>query len=199
MSAAPPAFEGLYVCVLGWLLAMVEVHVEGPNGWAEDLPTWRLEPAWLLRLTNGKPVTGYHIFLVGFLLAVYHLPLLFVGFSRAVEAEVISLYLLMAVCWDFQWFVWNPHWGLRRFLNERVYWLPRRLLRIPIEYYVGIGGSILAARLLDPPSWRHAGAVSAAACGAVLVSAGLAAARPAAPQAPSAPSPAGCHCSEERP
>jgi hypothetical protein len=169
--------EGLYIAALAWLLAMVEVQVEGPNGWAENLPTWRLEPAWLLRLSNGKALTGYHLYLIGFLLSVFHLPLLFVGFSRAVEARIVSRYLLMAVCWDFQWFLWNPVWGLRRFLTQRVYWLPRRLLRIPVEYYLGICGSILAARLLDPPSWRHAGAVAASAGAAVALSTVVALAR----------------------
>jgi hypothetical protein len=180
MSAAHCAAEGLYVGILGWLLAMVEVQVEGPNGWAEGLPTWRLEPEWLLRLTNGKPLTGYHLYVIGFLLAVFHIPLLFIGFSRAAEARIISLFLLMAVCWDFQWFLWNPSWGLRRFLSERVYWLPKRFLRIPVEYYCGIGGAILAARLLDPPSWRHACAVAAAAGAAVLVSVAASMGKPTA-------------------
>jgi hypothetical protein len=42
--------------LLAWVLAMavifakVEIHIEGPHGWAAKLPTWRIEDHWLLRL-----------------------------------------------------------------------------------------------------------------------------------------------------
>ena len=40
-------------------LATLEIEIEGPNGWAARLPTWRRD---LGVLGSGKtPVTGYHI------------------------------------------------------------------------------------------------------------------------------------------
>jgi hypothetical protein len=41
----------------------LEIQIEGANGWASALPTWRIETKWLLWLTSGKPLTGYHVWL----------------------------------------------------------------------------------------------------------------------------------------
>lgn len=149
------ALEALHLFLAFWLLAQVEIHVEGDRGWAEGLPTWRWSEPWLLRLTNGKPVTGYHVCLTAFLLAMFHLPLLFVAFSRAVEARILSYYFLATVFWDFQWFVWNPAWGVRRYFRETVWWFPKRMMGLPVEYYTGIAASFLCTWLLWPEGLRR--------------------------------------------
>ena len=107
--------------LVSWLLAQVEIQIEGGRGWAENLPTWRVSGPRLLWWTNGKPVTGYHVFLTAFLIAVLHLPVLYAGLSRQIEARILSFYFLMTITWDFQWFVWNPAWGVRRFFGERIW------------------------------------------------------------------------------
>ena len=84
--------EGIFLFAACWLLAKVEIHIEGDHGWAERLPTWRFGPSWYLALTNGKPLTGYHLFLTSFLFLIFHLPLLFVPFSWAVEGRVLSFF-----------------------------------------------------------------------------------------------------------
>ncbi len=142
--------EALYLFVLGWLLAQLEIQVEGAYGWAERLPTWRFESPWFLKITNGKPLTGYHFYLISFLFFLFHFPLLFVPFSPAVEAKIIASYWLMGDTWDFQWFVWNPAWGIRRFLTEKIAWFPIKLLGFPIEYYLGVCLSFLTLWILDP-------------------------------------------------
>ncbi len=144
------AVQGAYLFFLAWLLAYVEIQVEGPHGWATSLPTWRWENPLLLKLTNGKPVTGYHVSLIGFALAAFHLPLVEGGWSLAREAGVLSAYALFAVCWDFQWFVWNPAWGPARYFRERVWWLPKRVLRLPVEYYLGLIASAGLAAVAGP-------------------------------------------------
>jgi hypothetical protein len=142
--------QALYLFAACWFLAQVEIQVEGAHGWAENLPTWRFKPAWLLRLTNGKPLTGYWFFLTGFILLMFHLPLFFVPPSKAVEAKILSLYFATCVVWDFQWFIWNPAWGVRRFLGEGAWWFKRRLLGVPVDYYLGILMSWGCLRLLWP-------------------------------------------------
>jgi hypothetical protein len=132
-----------------------------------------------LRLTNGKPVTGYHVYLISFLLCVMHLPLLFTGFSRAVEARILSLYFLMSVVWDFQWFLWNPAWGLKRFRSERIWWFPRKVLGFPAEYYTGTAASLAATALLWPAGLsRWLGLFTSAAASSVLCAAARAASEP---------------------
>ncbi len=142
--------EAFYLFVLGWLLAQLEIQVEGAYGWAEKLPTWRFSPPWFLKITNGKPLTGYHFYLISFLFFVFHFPLCFVPFSKAVEAKIIASYWLMGDTWDFQWFVWNPAWGIKRFLNEKIAWFPIKLIGFPIEYYLGLSFSFLTLWALDP-------------------------------------------------
>ncbi len=67
----------LFFVLLFWLsfcFAKLEIQVEGKFGWAKKLPTWRLETDhWISRLFfNGKPATGYHIWLVVFVLSMFH-------------------------------------------------------------------------------------------------------------------------------
>ncbi len=168
-----PFAEGAALFAVAWLLARLEIEIEGAHGWAQNLPTWRFSPPWWLELTNGKPMTGYHLYLSLFLLAVLHLPLLYVPFARPVEARILASYFLLTVFWDFQWFVWNPAWGTRRFFSERVWWFPARLHGFPLEYYLGVGASALTVAAL----WREGlarWAAMAATLGAFsLASAGL--------------------------
>ncbi|HVC08867.1 MAG TPA: hypothetical protein VNH15_02880 [Elusimicrobiota bacterium] len=147
--------QGVYLFALAWLLAQVEIQIEGAHGWAEKLPTWRYSKPWLLKLTNGKPVTGYHACLFPFLILIFHLPLLFVGFSRAAEAKILVCYFLVAFNWDFQWFVWNPAWGTKRFLREPIWWFRKKFLGVPADYYTGSLFVFLAPWMLDPASLPH--------------------------------------------
>lgn len=144
------AFEALYLFLICWLLAKVEIHIEGPHGWAEKLPTWKTHPgSWIARIL-GKPVTGYHVFFNASLLSLFHLPLMFVPFSWEIEAKILSLFFLTTVLWDFQWFAWNPAWGIRRFFNETIWWFPKKLMGFPREYFFGLSASFLAIALLWP-------------------------------------------------
>jgi hypothetical protein len=167
--------DGLFLFLACWLLAKVEIHVEGAHGWAERLPTWRFGPPWYLALTNGKPLTGYHLFLTSFLITMFHLPLLFIPFSRAVEGRILSLFFMTAVVWDFQWFVWNPAWGVRRFLTEGAWWFKKRLFGLPIDYYTGVFVSWACVRLLCPAEVSRWGAMSLTLALATLASIAFAA------------------------
>ena len=132
---------GLYFFAIAFALAQLEIQIEGKHGWAERLPTWRWQSETVLRWA-GKPVTGYHVFLQLFLLLVIHLPLMYTGFSLEREAELISLFFLLAVFWDFLWFVCNPHFGLSRFGRGQVWWFQSWFLGLPTPYYAGLGLSV---------------------------------------------------------
>jgi hypothetical protein len=147
--------EAAYLFALCWLLAQVEIQIEGAHGWAEKLPTWKWSDSRLLWVTNGKPLTGYHLFFTCFILLFFHLPLLFVPYSRQVEAKIISFFFLTAIFWDFQWFVWNPSWGIRRFLKDDIWWFPKRVMRIPIEYFFFAAASFLSTAILWSPGIRE--------------------------------------------
>lgn len=143
--------HGAYFFAAAWALALLEIQIEGPAGWASALPTWRWAPRFLKR-----PVTGYHVYLLTFILLLLHLPQLYMGFSWAREAELLSLFFLLAVGWDFLWFAHNPHFGLARFRPEHVWWFGPWWLRVPCDYWIGTGLS--AAVYILPAADRAAAA-----------------------------------------
>lgn len=141
----------LYLFAICLVLALLEVQIEGANGWASALPTWRVGPRWLLRLTFGKAITGYHVWLNSLVILWLHLPFWFAPWSSAAEFLIAGTYFLMAVQWDFLWFVLNPHFGMNRFAREHVWWFRNWCLGLPVDYYVGL--------LLSLSSWLIAAAL----------------------------------------
>jgi hypothetical protein len=125
--------QGAYFFFAALALALLEIQIEGPHGWAARLPTWRWTPPFLRR-----PVTGYHVYLLAFILLFLHLPQLYMGFTWSREAELLSLFFLLAVTWDFLWFAHNPHFGVSRFRPRHVWWFSRWWLGVPADYYVGV-------------------------------------------------------------
>jgi hypothetical protein len=133
---------GLYFFAIAFVLAQLEIQIEGAHGWAEKLPTWRWQTPAVLRWA-GKPITGYHVFLLLFILLFIHLPMMYSGFSLEREVELLSLFALLAVFWDFLWFVCNPHFGLPRFRPGQVWWFQSWMLGLPVPYFVGLLLSLL--------------------------------------------------------
>jgi hypothetical protein len=115
------AFE-VVLCAL--FFAMLEIQIEGPNGWATQLPTWRMENRWTRLFWDGKPLTGYHVSLTLFVIALAHMTYV-VDFAAPfvrTELRIASFLILLFVLEDWLWFVLNPAYGLRRFKREHVWW-----------------------------------------------------------------------------
>ena len=172
MSAelARGAAEGVYLFALCHALARVEIHIEGPDGWAVNLPTWRWGPSWWLELTNGKEVTGYHLWLTLFLIGMFHLPLVFAGFSRALLAKCASSYMMITAAWDLQWFVWNPAWGFAALRAREVPWFRRKVAGLPVDYPMGYAVSGVLTALIWSPGLPQWGARAAAVLGLSVLS-----------------------------
>jgi hypothetical protein len=132
---------GLYFFAIAFVLAQLEIQIEGAHGWAARLPTWRWDSPRMLRWA-GRPITGYHVFLMTFILLFVHLPMVYLGFSLEREAELLSLYFMLAVFWDFLWFVCNPHFGLARFRAGEVWWFRSWTLGLPTCYFSGLAVSL---------------------------------------------------------
>lgn len=130
----------LAVAAAAACFARVEIHIEGPAGWASNLPTWRLENHWLCRLFPGRPLTGYHLWILTFMAVVAHLPFAFgLPWSWRAEMRSIAFLLFFWVLEDFMWFAFNPHFGLRRFRPEYIAWHRRAWWWIaPRDYWIGL-------------------------------------------------------------
>lgn len=133
-------FIGLFSAAAAF--ALIEIQIEGPNGWAANLPTWRIDAngrwGWLLRLFPGRPLTGYHLWMLVFMGIVAHLPFAFgLPWTAAGEMRAVAFFLLFWVAEDFLWFLLNPHFGLRRFRPEHIPWHRRAWWWIaPRDYWV---------------------------------------------------------------
>lgn len=136
----------VYISLLSYFFAQVEIQIEGPAGWAANLPTWRIENHWLLDLFwGGRAMTGYHAWVFSFMLLIFHLPcLLFGQWSAKIEQRIVGSLFLFWILEDWLWFVLNPAFGLARFYPEAVPWHKHWLFGLPQDYWVmGIPGLIL--------------------------------------------------------
>jgi len=128
----------LWVALLGFFFAQVEIQIEGAAGWAANLPTWRIEQHWLLEIFwGGRPMTGYHAWVFPFVAMIFHLPLFFMAqWSWRLEARVIACIMLFWLVEDFLWFVCNPAYGLAHFDSAHIPWHKHWLLFAPTDYWV---------------------------------------------------------------
>jgi hypothetical protein len=122
--------------LLAFLLASWEIQIEGKDGWASKLPCWRVEKGWLVRVTGGRPITGYHFFMTLFLITMVHLPLFFTRWSWQLESLLLGFYVGMVLLEDFLWFVLNPHYGIKNFHKGGIWWHKQWWGPIPALYWI---------------------------------------------------------------
>jgi hypothetical protein len=139
-------------------LAGIEIEIEGGYGWAERLPTWYRKRALAYRVfgvfMGRRPLTGYHVFAFTIPLLLLHLPFV-AGADWTLEDELLAVatYLVLAVVWDYLWFVLNPAYTVARFRRGRVWWFEVPWIwRFPLDYYTGVGLSIAVAALAVFPA-----------------------------------------------
>jgi hypothetical protein len=157
------------LCVLALVLALVEIEIEGPYGWAERLPTPYRVSGPVARLfglvLGGKPLTGYNLLMFAATLFAFHLPFAFgAPWTAARELAVLAAWVSWSALWDFLWFLLNPAYGWRRFRPGSVWWHSRWLWGFPVDYWVAVVVSIglaLAAQLVQGAEAGGAGAASA--------------------------------------
>ncbi len=137
----------LGVAGMAAVFAKVEIHIEGKDGWAGSLPTWRIEKHWLLDVFfGGRPLTGYHAWALPFSLLIFHFPLLFAwDWSWRLEARCLACLMVFWIIEDLLWFILNPAWGWRRFTPTEVRWHKHWLFGLPTDYWTF---AIIAAGLL---------------------------------------------------
>lgn len=125
-------------------MAVLEIQIEGKYGWAEKLPTRRPDSSkWYSKIYKlimcGKDLTGYHLSVLTLVLIFFHYPYFTVqAWDWSLELKTLSFFFLVSIVWDFLWFVLNPHYGLRRFKPEYIWWHKKWFLFMPIDYYLAL-------------------------------------------------------------
>lgn len=155
------------LAIVAWLgiaaavFAAVEIQIEGDQGWAAGLPTWRIEQhPWLNALFGGRPITGYHLFIFSFMFIVFHFPLVLNGrWTWRQEALILGSLMLFWIFEDALWFILNPAFGLRRLTPEYAVWHPHWLLGVPVDYllFSAAAAALWWAALRSPPRPPNSG------------------------------------------
>jgi hypothetical protein len=127
-----------FVMLLGFFFAKLEIAIEGEDGWAASLPTWRIESHWALDwFWGGREMTGYHAWAFSLIALFFHFPLAFSAeLSWGGEARVLACIMLFWVTEDFLWFVLNPAFGLARFTKLHAHWHKNWVAGAPVEYWI---------------------------------------------------------------
>jgi hypothetical protein len=126
----------VFLFFVAFILALWEIQIEGKDGWAANLPTWRIARGWPTVLMGGRPLTGYHVFMIILLVSLVHLPLFFVPWSWRLEGLLIGFYLGMSIVEDFLWFVLNPHYGIKNFRKGKIWWHRTWWGPVPSIYWI---------------------------------------------------------------
>jgi hypothetical protein len=114
----------IYLFVTALIMAHLEVQIEGAHGWAQNLPTWRIDNSLTRIVLGGRALTGYHLYFHLFVALLLHAPLALglVPFSAAVELRLFAFLILLWLLEDFLWFLVNPAYGWRAFRSDRIRW-----------------------------------------------------------------------------
>jgi len=140
-----------YLLAAAWAMARLEVQIEGAEGWARSLPTWRVDNAFTRSILGGRPLTGYHVWFHILIVLLVHAPfgLGLVTHTLAAELRIIAFLVLFWLVEDWLWFVINPAFGLSAFRADRIRWHQHSWWLIaPREYWlaapIGVGLYLLS-------------------------------------------------------
>jgi hypothetical protein len=128
-----------FLFLASWLFALLEIQIEGRYGWAENLPTWRIENKWT-RTFYRKPITGYHLYAQGFILLMAHAPfgLNMVPWNFHYELRILAFVVLFWILEDFFWFICNRDYGFKNFNPQCISWHRDSWWWVaPREYWLG--------------------------------------------------------------
>ncbi|MGD0794110.1 MAG: hypothetical protein ABR958_00750 [Dehalococcoidales bacterium] len=125
-----------FMVFMAAILALWEIQIEGADGWAAKLPAWRIEKGWPIKLTGGRPITGYHVFMTLFLIGIVHLPLFFTPWSWRLESLLVGFYIGLVLLEDFLWFIFNPHYGVKSFRKGKIWWHRSWWGPVPSFYWI---------------------------------------------------------------
>lgn len=136
----------LLALIVSIFLALLEIQIEGPHGWADKLPTWKKyfsnNPIFKLFFSQQRPLTGYHLYLFSLIYILLHFYLLVGQFEINKEFYLLSFFVLIVTLEDFFWFALNPHYGLKRFNLKNISWHPHWIIGVPSTYIIAIIVSI---------------------------------------------------------
>lgn len=127
----------IWMSILALLHALQEVQIEGRSGWARHLPTFQIN-VFFYKFLGGKPLTGYHLYMLLMFITIFHGVFLFQEWSIKLEMTIFGYFSWYFVIEDFLFFVVNPHYSLRHFKKDHIEWHKRWFWGLPYTYWWGM-------------------------------------------------------------
>jgi len=127
----------IWMIILALFHALNEVQIEGKNGWARHLPTFRIN-VFFYKFLGGKPLTGYHLYMLLMFITIFHGIFLFQTWDIQTECSIFGYFSLYFVIEDFLFFVVNPHYKLKNFKKGKIEWHKRWFWGCPWTYWWGM-------------------------------------------------------------
>lgn len=156
---------GLFLFAFALVYAMIEIEIEGPSGWAKNLPT---PQKFLAHLSL------YHVFMV--LMAALVLAGVLAHreepkgwtWRRALElaGEYLFLLVVFFLAQDFLWFVLNPSYTVARYRQPCIGWHKPWILGVPAFNFAG--AALIAAVLAAHRSGRARLGATLGVCAAAV-------------------------------
>lgn len=126
----------IFSLFMAFSIAQLEINIEGKDGWAKNLPTWKIKNKWTKIIYGEYPLTGYHLYLIMTVLGFLHFPFFFgLDWSLSKEFIVLALYCIILLIEDFFWFIFNPHYGFKKFHKHHIVWHHHWIFNVPVMYF----------------------------------------------------------------
>jgi hypothetical protein len=112
------------------IYSLIEIEIEGCNGWAQELPT-----PIVLKI-GTKKLTLYHVYMNIFIFLTissqFQMMLTFQSFLKT-----FAYFLQFLLLEDVLWFVFNPFYTMRRYSKPEIWWHSQQpwILGIPFDNY----------------------------------------------------------------
>ena len=121
----------LFVILFSTIYALIEIEIEGKNGWMEGLPT----PGVLKFGT--KNMTLYHIYM----LILIIVSIIFqnnMTFSFNIFLYSLTNVLFILFLEDILWFIFNPHFTIKKYSKKDIWWHSKQpwYFGMPLHNYI---------------------------------------------------------------
>ncbi|MEK7521710.1 MAG: hypothetical protein AAB599_02845 [Patescibacteria group bacterium] len=121
--------------LMAFIAAELEIQIEGKDGWAKNLPTWKVKNSLTRFIWGEQPITGYHVWFLLFNLVWSQFPFVVgVPWTLGLELQILSIMFFAILMEDFFWFVLNPEFGFKKFNAKHATWHLRWMFGVPTWY-----------------------------------------------------------------
>lgn len=120
-----------FVFLMSFIYALIEIEIEGKNGWMKGIPTPEI-----IKLGN-KNMTLYHLYMLALIIitVIFQNMMVFTLYSFLYSASNVLLVLFLE---DILWFIFNPHFTLDKYTKKDIWWHSEQpwYLGMPLHNYI---------------------------------------------------------------